>query len=56
MERRLHFISGLPRAGSTLAAAILRQSGGLRAFGANPPYGTKDSKARRVVTHGVAET
>ena len=26
MENRIHFISGLPRAGSTLLAAVLRQN------------------------------
>ncbi len=36
---RLHFISGLPRSGSTLLAAILRQNPAFRAAVSSPLYG-----------------
>jgi sulfotransferase len=39
MDRRIHFISGLPRSGSTLLAALLRQNPRFHA-GMTSPVGT----------------
>jgi hypothetical protein len=65
-----HFISGLPRAGSTLTAAILRQNPRFHAGMSSPVAGPvlfqrypqlsfwrdlKDSKAFRIVTQASAE-
>ena len=36
MENQIHFISGLPRAGSTLLAAVLRQNPGFHAAMTSP--------------------
>lgn len=63
MERRFHFISGLPRSGSTLLAALLRQnprfeagmtspvgtlaSGMLQQFGAGSEFGSVITQAQR---------
>jgi sulfotransferase len=38
MQNRLHFISGLPRAGSTLLAALLRQNPRFTAGMSSPVY------------------
>ena len=38
MQNRLHFISGLPRSGSTLLAALLRQNPRFSAFMSSPVY------------------
>ena len=38
MQNRLHFISGLPRAGSTLLAALLRQNPRFSAGMSSPVY------------------
>ncbi len=38
MQNRLHFISGLPRSGSTLLAALLRQNPRFSAGMSSPVY------------------
>ena len=38
MQNRLHFISGLPRSGSTLLAALLRQNPRFTAGMSSPVY------------------
>jgi sulfotransferase len=48
MERSVHFISGLPRSGSTLLSAILRQNPRLHADMTSPVAGLMDAVLSRV--------